>query len=117
MRYKFRAWDKIDKRYLEWQPLDGLQDFGSLWNLLDGGLDRYRVEQFTGLKDKNGKEIYEGDVVRYNGKLYSIRYRVNYCDYVLFIDSHDWKGIKLYKAITKKIEIIGNIHQDSHLLK
>ena len=67
---KFRAWDKLEKRFT--YPDKGYQGHyvltlnGEFWNLQNGsGGDEYVVQQWTGLKDSKGKDIYEGDVVRY----------------------------------------------------
>ena len=61
---KFRAWWKEGKRML--CPATPLHTGGITWG--DQGYDSnqkdYVVEQFTGLHDKNGKEIYEGDIIR-----------------------------------------------------
>ncbi len=78
------------------------------------------VGQFTGLHDKNGKEIYEGDVVKCNDENYVVKFK-----YEMFYASVEecnkgiYGGFPLYFILDRyeECEVIGNIYDNEELLK
>ena len=69
------------------------------------------IEQFTGLKDKNGKEIYEGDVVRWSGKVYLIEWHDKVAGFVMQNNGIERPDVEF------ESEVIGNIYENKELLK
>lgn len=105
-RFKFRAWDKILKSYLK--PVN----FVDLERALKD--KDILIEQCTGLKDKNNKLIYEGDVVFYGGvDLWWVVFREKYCSFELL--RKDGKGVSM--SSHKEMVVIGNVHESSELLE
>lgn len=88
-------------------------------------VEPHTVGQFTGLHDKNGKEIYDGDILAENGK--QIGYIVGgvrgYCYDVIYnpVRSNGEKDWSLYGVVITdypdSVEVIGNVYDNPELLK
>lgn len=81
------------------------------------------VGQYTGLKDKNGKEIYEGDILEHNGKIvgHIIGGVRGYCYDVIYKQPSPEKDWSLYGVVVNDyrgdVEVIGDIHDNPELQK
>ena len=71
------------------------------------------VGQYTGLTDKNGKKIFEGDIIRSNSERGYIEYYPNDCAFEV-VDDH---GFYWLISEMSNIEVIGNIHDNPELLE
>jgi len=117
---KFRAWDKVENRWM----VDGrsemnIYDFafkpGMNWTFIAEGeaLERVVFMQFIGLHDKNGKEIYEGDVARNrDGEIGEVKFH-NAC--YKFYTVNDFFYMSEYNTVLE-MEVIGNIYENKELL-
>jgi uncharacterized phage protein (TIGR01671 family) len=135
---RFRSWDKIRKEMLY---SDTQKDFDKMlihWDFINGwsatrAKDRFVLSnanavlmQYTGLKDKNGKEIYEGDIVKaFYDKKYPFHYKIVFNQKIACY----WaEPIQLNHAVTttkplydiieifENCEVIGNLYENPELL-
>jgi len=125
MRLKF--WDKFNKRWINTASLE-LSTLGEIIAVRDFGGTIYGPNQFetvrsTGLKDKNGKEIYEGNIVKSRGYYQHsyinrevLWYRGGWC-LSCELNSTDSDAYPYLDPIAQKGEVIGNIRDNPELIK
>ena len=103
---KFRAWD--GKKMIEDViPVSETSIIG-LFEYEHQVTEVEAVEQYTGLKDKNGKEIFEGDLVAYEkDNIASVRFE--YGGFYPFVEPYNDFGC----PSGKEVEVIGNIHESN----
>ena len=81
------------------------------------------IELPTGLKDKNGKEIYMGDILKFRGRFYEVVFN-DYGQFCLDNKKYHWlenrysfNSVNIWKGDEILVEIIGNIHEHPELLE
>lgn len=121
---KFRAWHKDLKKMFK---IGQITLEKGTWNFEPNDRDfigmsipyqpSFVLMQYTGLHDKNGKEIYEGDILKvyYKGmsEVGYVEYDNDYCEYKIIINT-DKDYFSLWKSID--LEKIGNIYENPELL-
>lgn len=118
---KFRAWDTLQGGKFEyWDSKTNRYD-GIFWSMIKNTSFK-EPQQFTGTTDKNGKEIYEGDIVRYRGgKKPRNQERGFVTSVVVFRDRmftvENNQSIYIDSAVIMVSEVLGNIHENPDLLK
>lgn len=111
---KFRAWNDSKK---DWEGNFSISRIGSFLRLgISQSTEGIHVMQFTGLLDKNGKEIYEGDIVAdrsHTDLIFAIEYDNEHAGYYMpeaFEEECRWPISEV------ELEIIGNIYENPELL-
>jgi len=123
---KFRVWDKHTNSYIHkdkethYLPTVNVDEKTSKLSLIARD-ELYDIQLFTGLKDKNGKEIYEGDIL-------NSLYKFDGCEgvyEVFFVDGrfrpkrhgeHQQKFVEITNRDLEHCEIIGNIYENPEFL-
>ena len=133
---RFRAWDKAHECYLydvqgAYDMLSGcvkyengedaVYDEECFAGFLDN--DQYVVEQYTGLHDKNGREVYEGDIVKMHQAVLSPDDKIGWVEYTAQYGYSIRFGNRRCRQSDwatdegAKYEVIGNIFEDKQLLE
>lgn len=129
---KFRAWDIENKKFIPYHKDTYIEIVdGDLYEITSesccGGIEINRlcskIMQFTGFKDLNGREIYEGDIIKYVNQLYKVEF---FRGSFFLRDSSKYDGDSdlIYGIyfpdiadLEKSCEIIGNVFENQELLK
>ena len=105
IKNKFKVWDYKEKKF----------EYFDLWNITvsDLKLAYEPLYQFIGILDKNMKEIYEGDVVKFKTgtkeDIGVVQYMNDYCSYAIEVE----EGFDLFADISfDSLEILGNMLED-----
>lgn len=122
----FRAWDKLRKRmskvdriYIDTQGVQLEDDFGLYWRKINDVI----LEQYTGVKLKDGTRVFEGDIVKYRDidyqreKFYDA-YAVVAFEKGQFVVKEKHIDMSLsYSSSYEKYQIVGNIHENPELVE
>ena len=123
---KFRAWAKYEKIMSEVESIDFRSERTITEMFMESDFDDIVLMQSIGLKDKNGKEIFEGDILTDGHTLGVLRNHQTLGFYMVdekgkenfLSDTVDIEGFEEAKEFMKNsIEIIGNIYENPELLE
>ena len=112
---KFRAWDKEQAKMKKDFRFDEFNDVNGYFADND-----FVFMQYTGLKDKDGKEIYEGDIVRITltqteeTRIGEVKYYDDNACYLVETTKEEY--FTFMSQDIKSVEVLGNTHENKELL-
>ena len=119
---KFRAWDKINQKMIEVNNLTFYSDKSPAGNqnihIYDRVIDDFELMQFTGLLDKSGKEIYEGDIIRAEEPSFesgTYNWQIEWMNAAFLCRTKETTTLEPLFAFSD-VEVIGNIYENLELL-
>lgn len=116
IKFRFVCEDLSQQIFFLYYKIDDFIDGLSLGKI--GRIEKIiSKDQYTGLKDKNGVEIYKGDIIKHSDKYYIAKFDLIFG--LRFIDSRGYYVIPIepINRSQTSIEIIGNIHENPELLE
>lgn len=109
---KYRAWMPKEKKWYKGGAIQLTAMQGNTFGLSEANGKTIQLQQWTGLTDRHGVEIYEGDIVLFEDTLFSVEWNVN----------GSWCYMRHPKPFLTQIrywesEVIGNIYENPELIK
>lgn len=119
---KFKVFFKVDGRIYEARSVDFLNKEVTLWDKetavnFEASFDEIELMQYTGVNDKNGKEIYTGFLVKWGLRTYKICFDCGFYMHDLSRINPEYPITKEFKEAPEEFEVIGNIYENPELLK